>query len=130
MKKIAKIFLLLGFLFVSLSLAAQSQGDMRINEFLLINTNDFEDDFGHKNGWIELFNTSYGTVNIGGCYLTNDPSNLTKYIIPKGDVLTKIAPRQHTLFWADNEPFRGTFHINFKLEDSQRFCLWHPTGRQ
>lgn len=129
MKKITKIFLLLGFLFVSLSLAAQSQGDMRINEFLVINTNDFEDDFGHKNGWIELFNTSYGTVNIGGCYLTNDPSNLTKYIIPKGDVLTKIAPRQHTLFWADNEPFRGTFHINFKLEDSQEILFVASDGK-
>ncbi len=36
-------------------------------------------------------------------------------MIPKGDVLTKIPPRQHTLFWADNEPTRGTFHINFTL---------------
>lgn len=129
MKRITKIFLLLGFLSVSLSLAAQSQTDMRINEFLVINTNDFEDDFGHKNGWIELFNSSYGTVNIGGCYLTNDPSNLTKYIIPKGDVLTKIAPRQHTLFWADDEPFRGTFHINFKLEDSQEILFVASDGK-
>ena len=105
MKKLFKIFLLLGFLVAGPGLNAQSQNDMRLNEFLVINTDDFEDDFGHKGGWIELFNSSYGTVNIGGCYLTNDPANLTKYVIPKGDVLTKISPRQHILFWADNQPF-------------------------
>ena len=37
-------------------------------------------------------------------------------MIPKGDVLTKVPPRQHILFWADNEPSRGTFHTNFTLE--------------
>ena len=111
-RKSLKLFLLVSLLFPGLRAAAQSQEDMRLNEILVINTNDFEDDFGHKNGWIELFNASYGTVNIGGCYLTNDPSNLTKYIIPKGDVLTYIKPRQHILFWADNQPYRGTFHIN------------------
>lgn len=37
-------------------------------------------------------------------------------MIPKGDVLTKIRPRQHTLFFADNNPGRGTFHVNFVLD--------------
>lgn len=36
-----------------------------------------------------------------------------------GDVLTKIPPRQHVLFWADNEPFNGTFHVNFKLDPTK-----------
>ncbi|GAB1373154.1 OadG family transporter subunit [Bacteroidales bacterium] len=107
----------------------QSQADMCINEYLVINTDDFEDDFGHKSGWIELFNSSYGTVNIGGCYLTNDPDNLTKYIIPKGDVLTKIKPRQHILFWADDQPYRGTFHINFTLEESDEVLFVASDGR-
>ena len=128
MKKLFKIFLLLGFLVAGPGLNAQSQNDMRLNEFLVINTDDFEDDFGHKGGWIELFNSSYGTVNIGGCYLTNDPANLTKYVIPKGDVLTKISPRQHILFWADNQPFRSTFHINFTLEDSREIIFVASDG--
>lgn len=130
MKKTLKIFLLLGFLIVGLNLNAQSQGDMRINEFLVLNTNDFEDDFGQKSGWIELFNSSYGTVNIGGCFLTNDPDNLTKYVIPKGDVLTQIKPRQHILFWADNRPFRGTFHINFSLDDSKEILFVASDGKK
>ncbi|MHC1691186.1 MAG: OadG family transporter subunit [Bacteroidales bacterium] len=129
MKKLFKIFLLLGFLVAGPGLNAQSQNDMRLNEFLVINTDDFEDDYGHKGGWIELFNSSYGTVNIGGCYLTNDPANLTKYVIPKADVLTKISPRQHILFWADNQPFRGTFHINFSLENSKEIIFVASDGK-
>ena len=109
-------FILVSGLAVTLSvftLSAQSQSDMRLNELLIHNETNFEDDFGFHNGWFELFNTSYGTVDIGGCFLSNDPDNLKKYIIPKGDVLTQIKPRQHILFWADNNPYHGTFHINW-----------------
>ena len=129
MKKQIKIFLLLGCLFAAINLNAQNMSDMRLNEFLVTNTDDYEDDFGHKNGWIELFNTSYGTVNIAGCYLTNDPNNLKKYMIPKGDVLTKIKPRQHILLWADNQPFRGTFHVNFDLQNSKEILFISSDGR-
>ena len=102
---------------------------MRINEYLVENTTDFQDDFGQQNAWIELFNTSYGTVDIGGCYLSNDPANLKKYTIPRGDVLTKIKPRQHVLFWADNQPFRGTFHVNFTLAESDTIYFVSSDGR-
>lgn len=111
------------------TLSAQSQSDMRLNELLIHNETNFEDDFGFHNGWFELFNTSYGTVDIGGCFLTNDPNNLKKYIIPKADVLTKIPPRQHTLFWADNNPYHGTFHINFTLEESDTIYFVASDGR-
>ena len=114
---------------VSLSLSAQQQSAMRINEYLVTNTSDFQDDFGQQNAWLELFNTSYGTVDIGGCYLSNDPANLKKYTIPRGDVLTKIKPRQHVLFWADNQPFRGTFHVNFTLAESDTIYFVSSDGR-
>ncbi|MDR1406022.1 MAG: lamin tail domain-containing protein [Prevotellaceae bacterium] len=109
--------------------AAQSQSDMRINEILVSNIDDYEDDYGHKHGWIELFNTSRGTVDIGGCYVSNDPDNLKKYRIPKGDVLTKIKPRQHVVLWADNKPLRGTFHINFTLTETNAIYLVSSNGR-
>ncbi len=125
----SKFILVLGLMLMVLPLCAQSQSDMRINEILLINKSDFQDDFGVQSPWIELFNTSYGTVDIGGCFLSNDPNNLKKYIIPKGDVMTKIKPRQHTLFWADNSPFRGTFHTNFLIEASQEIIFTASDGR-
>ena len=125
-------FILVSGLAVTLSiftLSAQSQSDMRLNELLIHNETNFEDDFGFHNGWFELFNTSFGTVNIGGCFLSNDPDNLKKYIIPKGDVLTQIKPRQHILFWADNNPYHGTLHINFTLEESDTIYFVASDGR-
>ena len=111
--------LLLFALLISFGAKAQRATSMRINEVLVINEDNFVDDYGKRHGWIELFNTSAGTVNIAGCYLTDDKNNPMKYPIPKGDVLTQIQPRQHTLFWADGQPGRGTFHVNFVLDPSK-----------
>lgn len=124
MKKFYKIFLLLGVLICASNAYAQNQSDMRINEVLVTNTMGYMDDYGYRSGWIELFNTSYGTVNIAGCYLTTDPSNLTMYIIPKGDVNTQIKPRQHVVFHADGETKRGTFHLGFKLDSTTKEILF------
>jgi len=124
-----KIIIVTVSLFLALSMSAQNQADMYLNELLVTNTADFQDDFGQQNAWFELFNSSYGTVDIGGCFLSNDRNNLKKYIIPKGDVLTKIKPRQHVLFWADNEPKHGTFHTNFTLAESDTIFFIASDGR-
>ena len=108
---------------------AQSQNAMRLNEYLVINTDDFQDDFGRHGAWIELFNSSYGTVDLSGCFLTDDPFNLTKYSIPGGDIQTKIKPRQHVIFWADNQPHRGTFHLNFDLSSGREILFVKGDGK-
>lgn len=110
---------------------AQRVTSMRINEVLVVNENNYVDDYGNRNGWIELYNSSAGTVNIGGCYLTNDRNDPKKYAIPKGDVLTKISPRQHVLFWADGDASRGTFHVNFTLDPNKEnyIALYDADGR-
>lgn len=122
------------FLFVALfGMGAQAQQatSMRINEVLVINNDNFVDDYGKRSGWIELFNTSAGTVNVAGCYLTNDKNNPKKYPIPKGDVLTKVRPGQHVLFWADGQEQRGTFHLNFVLDPATEnyIALYDVDGR-
>jgi Na+-transporting methylmalonyl-CoA/oxaloacetate decarboxylase gamma subunit len=110
---------------------AQRVAYLRINEALVINENNFVDDYGNRSGWIELFNNSAGTVNVGGCYLTNDRNNPQKYPIPKGDVLTVIPPRQHILFWADGMANRGTFHVNFRLDPTKEnyIALYDADGK-
>lgn len=128
MKRIKFILTVVG-LTLSIGALAQSQGQMRLNEYLVINTADFQDDFGQQNAWFEIFNASYGTVDIGGCFLSDDPNNLKKYPIPGGDVLTKIPPRQHILFWADNEPFHGTFHVNFDLANAEWIIFTKGDGK-
>lgn len=123
--------LLLFALLVSFGAQAQRASSMRINEVLVVNEDNYVDDYGKRHPWIELYNTSAGTVNIQGCYLTDDKNNPKKYPIPKGDVLTLIPPRQHTLFWADGEPNRGTFHVNFTLDPTKEnyIALYDADGR-
>ena len=113
------------------SVQAQRTSALRINEVLVINEDNFMDDYGKKFPWVEIYNSSPGTVDIGGCFLTNDMNNPKKYPIPKGDVLTKIKPRQHVLFWADSKPTHGTFHLNFLLDpvNSNFLALYDSDGR-
>ena len=128
MKRIKILFTVVG-LTLAVAASAQSQGQMRLNEYLVINTDDFQDDFGQQSAWFELFNASYGTVDIGGCYLSDDPNNLKKYQIPGSDVMTQIKPRQHALFWADNQPYRGTFHVNFDLANATEIIFTKGDGK-
>lgn len=102
-----------------------------INEVLVDNQTGFMDSYGQRHAWIEIFNNTYRTQDLGGRYLTNDPNNPKKYPIPRGDVLTKIPPRQHVVFWADNEPFNGTFHVNFKLDPTKEnyIALYENDGK-
>ena len=92
-----------------------------INEVLTNNVTNFQDDYGIHSAWIEVFNKSYNSVNLAGYFLkvSNQPGDTITYIVPKGDVLTKVSPRQHALFWADGKPNRGTFHTNFTLNTTQ-----------
>ena len=124
-----RLFLAVVGLTLAFGAGAQSQDAMRLNEYLVVNTDDFQDDFGQQNAWFELFNSSYGTVDIGGCFLSDDPANLKKYAIPGGDILTKVKPRQHVLFWADNQPYRGTFHVSFDLENASEIILTKGDGK-
>ena len=115
---------------VCMGLRAQSATSLRINEVLVVNDQNYQDDYGLHNAWIEIFNTSFASVNLEGCFLTNDKNNPTKYPIPKGDVLTLIKPRQHALFWADGMPNRGTFHVNFTLDPNKEnyIALYDSNG--
>lgn len=95
----------------------KSNSKLVINEVLVDNQTNFQDDYGVHSGWIEIFNKAYSTADLAGCLLkvSSQPGDTVTYFIPKGDVLTSIKPRQHTLFWADGNPRRGTFHTDFVL---------------
>ena len=102
-------------LWASLPLSAQSVTAARINEVMIDNVDNYIDSYGKRSPWIEIYNSSAGSINLAGCFLTDDPQDLKKYMIPKGDVLTAIKPRQSVVFFADEMPLRGTFHLNFTL---------------
>lgn len=95
--------------------SAQGRKSLRINEVMVDNQSSIVDDFGNRSAWIELHNPTAAAVDISSIYLTDDPSNPTKYFVPRGDSATKIGKGQQVLFWADGEPNHGTFHLNFTL---------------
>ncbi|MHA3774689.1 lamin tail domain-containing protein [Verrucomicrobiota bacterium sgz303538] len=64
--------------------------------------------------FIELTNTSSLPVDLGLCYLTDNPSDWPQRSQVRQ--LTFIAPGGYLAFNADNDPSQGPNHLNFKLE--------------
>ena len=103
--------LLSGLLMVSTSgVMAQGAKNIRLNEVLTNNTTSIQDEFGQREAWIELENTSFTTYNIRGMYFTTDrnvldpnmsvPERIKRMsVIPSGDPRTQIGGRQHLLFF-------------------------------
>ena len=91
------------------------------------NTNAFDD-------WIEIYNAEPFTVDLGGCYFTDDLFNPTyRGSVPSNGVY-RIAPGGYFMVWADgrptlNSPARADLHVNFKLGSSfGSIGLFAPDG--
>lgn len=129
--KAKKIFLSLAFLLASsAAVQAQNVADLIISEVLADpDSTSIVDDFGARNGWIEVLNTSQGIVNMGGCYLTDDKNDLTKSLIPKTDNRVQIGPRQVALFFATGNGNSGAFYTTFKIHRGSTIYLVSNDGR-
>ncbi|MGV3771417.1 MAG: lamin tail domain-containing protein [Verrucomicrobiales bacterium] len=88
-----------------------------ISEFLASNENGERDEDGTRSDWIELFNMSNLSQNLGGWFLTDDRNNLTKWTLPG----ITLGPGNYLLVWASdkNRSSAGSpLHTNFKLAKS------------
>lgn len=131
MKYLNKVFIFVAALFFAGGAFAQSTIDLRFNEMLIHNVNNYNDEYGRCVPWIEIFNTAYNTVNIGGCYMTDDTTGLASvgkkggvipahwYRIPKTDANTAMGQRTYLVFFMDAQPLYGTFHTNFDPRTSK-----------
>jgi len=126
---IYRILILIAVVSAGKTSMAQNATDFRFNEILVLNDSNYVDDFGQHSSWIEIMNSSYSNVNIGGCYLTDDLNNPTKYWIPTGDPATYVSPRGYLVFWADGRPTRGIFHLNFELKGVKTIALFDANGK-
>lgn len=114
-----RLLFLLCLVTISVGTYAQGLKDIRINEVLVDNRTSYIDDHGNHVGWVELHNTGYSNVNIGGAYLTVKRGDVARtYRIPKNDARTLIAPQGYVIFFADSSSNRGTFHTNFVLDET------------
>lgn len=114
---------------LSFNAAGQNVSDLIISEIMPASDSGIVDDYGRRNGWIEIYNKSQGTVNFAGCYLTDDRSNLKKCMISKTDARTKVGPRQVALLYASGDSNDGTFYIDFKVERGMSVYLVSNDGR-
>jgi hypothetical protein len=83
-----------------------------INEYMAINAATISDEQGDFDPWIELFNSSDASIDVGGMHLSNDSLVLDRWTIPPG---TTIPGGGYLLIWADGEPGEGALHANFTL---------------
>ena len=127
MKKLSLGIFLSALLMVGLSSCNPKRIDSKLllNEVLMVNENNYMNDYGIRSPWIEIFNKSYNVTDMAGCYLrmSNNPGDTVTYTSPKGDVTTKVAQRQQAIFFADGEPNRGTYHLNFTLDPEKTTWL-------
>lgn len=108
---------------------AQSALDLRINEILVFNESNYIDDFGEHSPWIEIFNSAYNPVDLGGLYITNDLNQPTRYRIPRGQQTTLLQPRSYLVLWANNQPSHGIRHLNFIPAPGDVIALFDANGR-
>lgn len=100
-----------------------------ITEFLASNDSILADEDGDFNDWIEIFNPDAGVANLGGYYLTDDATNLTKWQIPTGVTMN---PSSFLVVFASDKDRRvagSQLHTNFKLTTNGEYlALVAPNG--
>jgi len=105
-------------IFLFLLLSAQLRAQVVINEFSASNLSQYVDNHSDYNDWIELYNNSASTINLGGYYLSDDTAQATKWRIPAS---VSIAPFGFARFWASgrNEVIGVNYHCNFSLKQTK-----------
>ncbi len=83
--------------------------DVIISEFMAVNKDGIRDQDGETSDWIELYNTSHTSVDIGGLFLADSAD---RWEIPR----VTLAPNDFLLVFASGKDrTEGELHTNFKL---------------
>lgn len=95
--------------------AAESFSSAYISEVLTTNSRGLKDEDGDRSAWIEIHNGGQAPVYLAGWFLTDDPTNRTKWRFP--DIA--IPPDKQLLVFAsgkDRTNNLAPLHANFLLE--------------
>lgn len=109
------------------SLCAPSQ--VAISEFQAVNNTILEDEDGDRSDWIELTNTSAGSVDLGGWALSDDDQLVDRWVFPAGTIL---GSGQYLVVFAsdkDRAVAGAELHTNFKLTSGgEALALLRPNS--
>ncbi len=110
---------------MTLEMAAQ----VVINEVCASNLNGLLDSDGDREDWFELYNPGPGSVNLSGWFLSDNPNNPQKWVVPSGQTIA--AGAYLTVFCSGKDKVVGTaMHTNFKLTQTkgESVVLTQPNG--
>ncbi len=94
--------------------AASTFNSVYISEFLAASHHLVQDDDGDHPGWIELYNGGSDVVNLAGWFLSDTPTNLTKWRFPG----VAILPGNYLVVFASGKGRTNDLahlHTNFRL---------------
>jgi hypothetical protein len=102
-----------------------------INEIKALNNGNDVDQDGEAEDWIEFYNPTNQTIDLGGLYLTDSIGEKTMHRIPiYAPDSTKIPPGGFLRMWCDAEPRTSILHIDFKLgRGGEKITLTQPDGQ-
>lgn len=124
-----KVFsVVLGLAVILIAREASAGPTVVISELMALNNTTLADEDGTYSDWIELYNSSTNTVDLGGWYLADKATNLTHWMFPS----TNLGPSQFLVVFASNKDRRvagAPLHTNFKLSGSGEYlALVLPDG--
>src|SRR5688572_17471504 len=88
-------------------------GEPIISEFLALNSDGEQDNYGQRSDWIEIYNPGANPVNLAGWHLTDDEARPTQWTFPSVTVLAGGVLR----VWASE---RGDNNVGFPLHTNFR----------
>ena len=97
--------------------AQQGISPVRVNEVSGANS-CFINEYGKKDDWVELYNTTDHEIDVEGMFLSDDEATPEKYQITKGSTRanTKIPAHGYLLVWCDKrETTNSALHASFKV---------------
>ena len=113
---------------LSLLALAPTSARVRISEFVASNQTGHLDHDGDAEDWLELYNDGIADVNLGGWSLTDDATDLRKWIIPE----VILSADGYLVIFASGENRRTPgeeLHTNFSLSKSGEYlALVGPDG--
>jgi len=96
--------------------ALAQESPLLLNELLASNNSVVRDPQGEFEDWVELVNVTDSDFDAAGLYLTDDPTNPTKWPILTGiPALTTVPAHGYLVIWLDNDQGDSGLHANFKL---------------
>lgn len=101
-----------------------------INELISSNRNGLRDEYGEYEDWFELYNAGQDPVNLAGLFLSDTlPAANPWQFSDRYPEVTTVQPNGFVVMIADNEPFEGPLHVDFRLSnDGDEIALLQKLG--